>query len=84
MVNRAGKIYRYANSSWTQVSGGSGKDITVSGERDVFLTNHDGKIYSRRSNSWKQLDGSDGVAVSANAGRLVMVNTKGRLFYRTY
>jgi hypothetical protein len=84
MVNRAGKIYRYTNNSWTQMSGGSGKDITVSGERNVFLTNHDGKIYSRGSHSWKQLDGSNGIAVSANAGRLVMVNTKGRLFYRTY
>jgi Tectonin domain len=84
MVNRAGKIYRYASNSWTQMSGSSGQDITVSSEGNVFLTNHDGKIYSRGSNSWRQLDGSDGAAVSANAGRLVMVNKKGRLFSRTY
>lgn len=84
MVNQVGKIYHFANGSWTQTSGSSGRDVAVSDDGKVFLTNSEGEIYERQGNSWKRLDGGDGVDVSANAGRLLMVNKRGRLFYRTY
>lgn len=84
MVNTAGKIYRFTNSRWTQTAGSDGRDVTVSNDGKIFLTNTVGKIYQWNGTAWTQLDGSDGISVSANAGKLVMTNTKGRMYYRSF
>jgi hypothetical protein len=84
MVNTVGKIYKMAGSSWQQMSGSDGRDIAVTNDGKVFLTNTAGKIYERTGSNWKQLDGSDGVTLAANKKKLVMVNTKGRMYYRAY
>lgn len=84
LVNTVGKIYKLTGSSWQQMSGSDGRDIAVSSEGKVFLTNTGGKIYERTGSSWKQLDGSDGVTLAANRNKLVMVNTKGRMYFRPY
>lgn len=84
MVNRVGRIYQMMGSGWKKVSGSDGRDITISKEGKVFLTNTVGKIYQRNGTAWKQLDGSDGTTLAANNKMLVMVNTKGRLYYRKY
>lgn len=84
LVNRVGKIYRWSGTAWQQMSGSDGKDIAVTNEGKVFLTNTVGKIYERSGTSWKQLDGSDGTTLAANKNRLVLVNTKGRIYFRPY
>ena len=84
MVNTVGKIYKMDGSSWKQMSGSDGRDIAVTNEGKVFLTNTVGKIYERKGNGWKQPDGSDGVAIAANKKKQVMVNTKGRMYFRNY
>ena len=84
MVNTVGKIYKMTGTSWIQMSGSDGKDIAVSNEGKVFLTNTVGKIYELNGSGWKQLDGSDGVTIAANKKKLVMVNTKGRMYFRPY
>lgn len=84
MVNRAGKIYQMMGNGWKRISGSAGRDITISMEGKVFLTNTSGKIYQRSGTAWKQLDGSDGTTLAANKKMLVMVNTKGRIYYRKY
>ncbi len=66
------------------MSGSDGRDIAVTNDGKVFLTNTVGKIYERNGNSWKQLDGSDGVTIAANKKKLVMVNAKGRMYFRSY
>ena len=84
LVNTVGKIYKLAGSSWQQMSGSDGRDIAVTNEGKVFLTNTVGKIYERSGSIWKQLDGSDGVTLAANKNKLVLVNTKGRMYFRPY
>ena len=84
MVNTAGKIYKYNGSGWTQTAGSAGRDIAVSNEGKVFLTNTAGKIYQLTGSTWTQLDGSDGSIVSANNNKLVLVNKKGRMYFRAY
>ena len=84
LVNSVGKIYQWNGSAWTQKAGSAGRDITVSNDGKVFLTNSVGNIYEWNGNGWNQLDGSDGVTLAANSGKLAMVNTKGRLYYRMY
>lgn len=82
LVNTAGKIYRYNGSGWTQTTGSAGRDISVANNGKVFLTNTVGNIYQWMGSSWNQLDGSDGRTLSSNAGKLVLVNTKGRMYFR--
>jgi hypothetical protein len=84
LVNTAGKIYRFSGSKWEQTSGSSGRDVTVSNDGQIFLTNVVGNIYRWAGASWTELDGSDGVALDANANKLVLVNTKGRMYFSTY
>lgn len=84
MVNTVGKIYKMTGAAWIQTSASDGKDIAVTNEGKIFLTNTAGKIYERSGSSWKQLDGSDGVTIAANKKKLVMVNTKGRMYTRPY
>jgi virginiamycin B lyase len=84
MVNKVGKIYRYNGTGWTQTAGSAGWDITVSNNSKIFLTNTVGKIYQWVGSSWAQLDGSDGRIVSANNNNLVLVNKKGRMYYRAF
>ena len=84
MVNTAGKIYRMAGADWVKMAGTDGRDITVTNDGKVFLTNRVGKIYQRTGNTWVQLEGSDGVTIAANNHKVVMANTKGRLYFRTY
>ena len=84
MVNTAGKIYRMAGAGWVQMSGSNGRDIAVTNEGKVFLTNRVGKIYQRSGNAWTQLDGSDGLTIAANNHKVILANTKGRMYFRTY
>lgn len=84
LINTVGKIYQFNGSGWTQTSGSDGRDITVANDGTVFLTNTVGNIYQREGNNWTQLDGSDGSAISANNGKLALINTKGRLYYRNF
>lgn len=84
LVNTAGKIYKMSASGWLQMSGSSGRDIAVTNEGAVYLTNSVGKIYERAGNSWNQLDGSDGVTIAANKKKVLLVNTKGRIYFRNY
>jgi hypothetical protein len=79
-----GKIYQWNGSAWTQKAGSDGRDITVSNDGKIFLTNTVGKIYEWNGSGWTQLDGSDGTTLAANNGTLTLVNTKGRLYYRNY
>ena len=69
---------------WVKMAGTDGRDITVTNDGKVFLTNRVGKIYQRTGNTWVQLEGSDGVTIAANNHKVVMANTKGRLYFRTY
>lgn len=82
MVNTVGKIYRMAGAGWVQMSGSSGRDIVVTNDGKVFLTNSVGKIYQRTGDNWTQLDGSDGLTIAANSNTVVLVNTKGRMYFR--
>jgi hypothetical protein len=84
LTNSEGEIYQYNSNAWTQMSGSDAFDIAVSNDGKIFLTNTVGKIYERNSDHWDQLDGSDGRAVSGNNGKLVVINSKGRLYYREY
>lgn len=84
MVNTAGKIYRMAGAGWVQMSGSNGRDVAVTNDGKVFLTNRVGKIYQRTGNAWTQLDGSDGVTIAANNHKVILANTKGRMYFRTY
>lgn len=84
MVNTVGAIYRMAGAGWVKMTGSDGRDITVTNDGKVFLTNRVGKIYQRAGNTWDQLDGSDGITIAANNHKVVMVNTKGRMYFRTY
>ncbi|HEV7780269.1 MAG TPA: tectonin domain-containing protein [Chitinophagaceae bacterium] len=84
MVNTAGKIYKYNGAGWTQTAGSAGLDIAASNDGKVFLTNTAGKIYEWSDSAWAQFDGSDGRIVSANNNKLVLVNKKGRMYFRVY
>lgn len=84
LINTVGKIYKLAGASWQQVSGSAGKNIAVTNEGKVFLTNMTGKIYERTGSTWTQMDGSDGMAIAANRNKLVLVNTKGRMYFSGY
>jgi hypothetical protein len=87
-VDNQGLIYYYIkagrDSKWKNANGTDGRDISVSNDGNVFLTNTVGKIYQLNGTSWTPLDGSDGRTIGSNSGKLFMVNTAGRLFYRTY
>lgn len=84
LINTAGKIYKRSGPNWTQMDGSAGRDIAVTNEGKVFLTNNVGKIYQRSATSWTQLDGSDGVTIAGNNKNMVMVNRKGRMYFRNY
>lgn len=84
LVNSVGKIYRFTGSAWQQMPGSDGRDITVANDGAVFLTNTAGRIYQWNNGSWLQLDGSDGKAIAANAHRLILANTVGRIFLRAF
>jgi hypothetical protein len=64
--------------------GSDGRDITVSNDGTIFLTNTSGKIYQWSNSSWSQLDGSDGVTIAANSKKLILANTKGRMYFRSW
>jgi Tectonin domain len=84
LVNTAGKIYKFNGTAWKQTTGSAGKDITVSNDGKVFLTNRTGSIYERTGRSWLKLAGYNGSTLSANGNKLVLVNIKGRMFFRAY
>jgi hypothetical protein len=84
LIDTGGKIYKFNGTKWNRMPGSSGRDITVSNEGAIFLTNTSGKIYQWNNGSWLQLDGSDGFTVSANAKKLILTNTKGRIYFRVW
>jgi len=86
MTNSAGKIYKYnyQDNKWQQVAGSGARDITVSNTGDIFITNSIGNIYQFTDNSFTKLDGSNGLSLSANNGKLLLINTEGRIFKRSF
>lgn len=85
MINTAGKVYQYNGSGWTQAPGKIGLDVAVANDGKVFLTSIGGKILQKSGIlSWTELDGSDGRKLSANKNKLVLVNSKGRMYFRTF
>ncbi|HRH47601.1 MAG TPA: jacalin-like lectin [Panacibacter sp.] len=68
---------------WQLLPGGSGRDIAVSLDGTAYMTNTTGKIYRMAVSgtpSWIQLPGSDGKSIAANANRVCMVNTAGKIY----
>lgn len=67
---------------WQLISGSSGRDIAVAADGTSYLVNTSGKIYrmSPSATTWTQLAGSDASSIAANAGRVCMVNTAGKIY----
>lgn len=84
LVNTDGEMYQWAGGSWQRMPGSDGRDIASSDDGHVFLTNTVGSIYHFASGAWEQLDGSDGRTLSAGGGTLVLVNTAGVIYQRSY
>lgn len=84
LTNSEGEIYSYNGSAWDQMSGSDAMDISVSNDGNIFLTNSAAKVYKRFNDSWEQLDASGGRAIAANSGKVVLVNTVGRLYFMDY
>ena len=68
--------------TWTKLNGSDGHDIAVANDGTSYMTNSVGKIYRMGVNetSWTQLPGSDAYSIAANANRVCMVNTVGKIY----
>lgn len=84
LINTQGEIYKFNGSTWNHMPGSDGRDIAVSNDGKIWLTNTSGEIYQWNGQGWNQLDGGDGNTLSANNQKMYMVNTAGRIYYRTY
>lgn len=67
-------------TTWFLMIGGSGRDVAVNANGEIFLTNSAGKIYKYHGKEWQQLSGSDGLAIAANGDRVILVNTVGKIY----
>jgi Tectonin domain len=74
-VNRA-----FASDTWKLMIGSAGRDIAVSENGTLYLTNSVGTLYKYNGKEWIQLPGSDGVSIAANGKRVIFTNTVGKIY----
>jgi hypothetical protein len=70
------------SKTWKLLIGSDGRDMTVDENGTYWLVNSAGIIYRYNvaKMDWDKMPGSDGLSIAANAGKVCLVNTAGKIY----
>jgi Tectonin domain len=70
------------SATWKLLTGSDAVDMTVASDGTYYMVNSAGIIYNYDAavTEWKKMPGSSGKAIAANAGKVCMVNTVGKIY----
>lgn len=70
------------SATWKLLTGSDAIDMAVSNDGTYYMVNTAGIIYNYKTNDidWNKMQGSAGKAITANAGKVCLINTIGKIY----